>query len=534
MNSTSSQRNTMPARVARLARKELRETLRDRRTIVTLVLMPLLVYPLLSIAFQRFVLTTMPAQSEPAFRIGFANEEDARVFIAHLAEGHRLAERADAASKGRKQAAEPMQLPELGIFVLKNPEEAVERRDVDLGVRLRQHEPVDLSLVSTPSMDVELLFDPKLAPSREALELVERRLSLLNEQYLRLRLEQAHVSKRAHPVEATRVTIDSSGSSISFPLATLVPFVLILTTITGAVYPAIDLTAGERERGTLEMLIAAPIPRMGLLIAKYVAVVTVAMLTALVNCGAMIITVASIGLSTQLFGERGLTAELAIEFCGLLLLFAAFFSAVLLALTSFARSFKEAQAYLVPLMLASTAPGIFTVMNGVRLTPLLAITPLANIVLLARDMFEYNASPFLSFLVLSSTLVYALLAILVAAKLFGSDAVLYGSPGSWSDTFPSLNSQSEHHIVRNSSLDAGRCGACFDVVKQSDCKTRCVYRHADGFCGDNYARALYWRTGIRCTMVVHKNCTRIASGQNFLELLFSRLLVGIITLAVCS
>jgi sodium transport system permease protein len=166
-----------------------------------------------------------------------------------------------------------------------------------------------------------------------------------------------------------------------------------------------------------------------------VAVVSVAMLTAIVNCGAMAITVTSIGLGKQLFGERGLTAELAIEFCGLLLLFAAFFSAVLLALTSFARSFKEAQAYLVPLMLASTAPGIFTMINGVRLTPLLAVAPLANIVLLARDMFEYNASPGLSLLVLGSTLVYALIAIFIAAKLFGSDAVLYGSPGSWSETF---------------------------------------------------------------------------------------------------
>ena len=56
-------------------------------------------------------------------------------------------------------------------------------------------------------------------------------------------------------------------------------------TMTGAVYPAIDLTAGERERGTLEMLIAAPVPRSRLLLAKYVAVVAVAVLTALVNLG---------------------------------------------------------------------------------------------------------------------------------------------------------------------------------------------------------------------------------------------------------
>ena len=57
-----------------------------------------------------------------------------------------------------------------------------------------------------------------------------------------------------------------------FRLATLVPLILILMTITGAVYPAIDLTAGERERGTLESLMAAPVPRLSMLLAKYVAV----------------------------------------------------------------------------------------------------------------------------------------------------------------------------------------------------------------------------------------------------------------------
>lgn len=436
MSSPASQRNTLPARVARLTRKELKETLRDRRTIVTLIVMPLLVYPLLSIAFQRFVLATMPAKAESAFRLGFADETDARAFVEFLLLGDQMAKRADdPRSEIRLRPDRELQIPQTDVFIVENPADAVTSGDVDLGIRIRRVEKIEGPVPAVSAVDAELMYDPDSINSREALERVERRLALVNSRYLELRLEQVGVKGRLSPVEVSRVAIDVPKSPISFPLATLVPFVLILTTITGAVYPAIDLTAGERERGTLEMLIAAPVPRMGLLIAKYVAVVTVAMLTAVVNCGAMMITVYSVGLGKQLFGERGLTFELAIEFCGLLLLFAAFFSAVLLALTSFARSFKEAQAYLVPLMLASTAPGIFTMINGVRLTPLLAVTPLANIVLLARDMFEYNASPGLSLLVLISTLIYALIAIVIAARLFGSDAVLYGSPGSWSETF---------------------------------------------------------------------------------------------------
>ena len=179
----------------------------------------------------------------------------------------------------------------------------------------------------------------------------------------------------------------------SYLLASLVPLILILMTITGAVYPAIDLTAGERERGTLEALMAAPVPRLSLLLAKYIAVLSVAMLTAVVNIVGMTVTVLSTGLAPVLFGEHGLSADsIAIVFL-LLLLFAAFFSAVLLCVTSFARSFKEAQAYLIPLMLVSMAPGFLSVMPGLKLNAWLAVAPLANIVLLARDVLAHEAHP---------------------------------------------------------------------------------------------------------------------------------------------
>ena len=95
------------------------------------------------------------------------------------------------------------------------------------------------------------------------------------------------------------VTVESTQS-----LTALVPLILILMTITGAVYPAIDLTAGERERGTLEILVAAPVPRLGLLFAKYLTVMTVAMLTAVVNLVTMMLTLnfSGLGQSSALQG----------------------------------------------------------------------------------------------------------------------------------------------------------------------------------------------------------------------------------------
>ncbi len=207
-------------------------------------------------------------------------------------------------------------------------------------------------------------------------------------------------------------------------LATIVPLVLVLMTITGAVYPAIDLTAGERERGTMESLMASPVPRFYVLFAKYVAVVIVALLTAIANLLAMFTTLWASRLLPLLTGGSETFPWIAVlQILGLLILFSGFFSAVLLSLTSFAKSFKEAQAYLIPVMLLSLTPGMLSLMPGVSLSGPLAIAPLVNIVLLARDLLSGSVLPAAALAAVISTVAYAAAALAIATKLFGSDAV---------------------------------------------------------------------------------------------------------------
>jgi sodium transport system permease protein len=433
---------TRTPRFLRLMLKELRETLRDRRTIATLILMPLLVYPLLSVAFERFLLSslkTMPGHSDPA--LGFVSDAEAQEFGQLLVRGNAILgpgeeNRVKPATADAKAGSLP-----ISYEIVNDLRQSVLDGRVDVAIKIRRSTAASLTArkKGERAIDCELIYEPQSAVSRDAYHWIERCLSAVNQRSLERQLRDKGVASRVVPVQSSATPIESGGesstASASHSLSALVPLILILMTITGAVYPAIDLTAGERERGTLEMLVASPVPRMQLLLGKYLTVLIVALLTAIVNLAAMMITIASIGMTSLIFGPKGISFEELMEIMALLVLFAAFFSAVLLAVTSFARSFKEAQAYLIPLMLASIAPGMLSMIPGLKLQGALVVTPLVNIVLLARDLLQHNVEPVTALWVVISTGLFALAAIGVAARIFGTDAILYGSHGTWSDLF---------------------------------------------------------------------------------------------------
>ena len=418
----------------RLAVKELREILRDRRTIITLVAMPLLIYPLLGVTLQKLLLSQLAARSRVEYRLAFQSQGDAQLFKQFFARAHGLvADRTPTELTGKNEPLGTSDDPFLDLLI---PQE--DDQSVDVGTLISTGE-ADIGIILGSSgkrqpLQMEILYRSSSPFSREARRFVEERFRALNESYAREELANGSPAKKLpFEIRAESLTTGGKDQNPTFSLATLVPLILILMTVTGAVYPAIDLTAGERERGTLEALVSSPVPRHELLFAKYVAVVSVAVLTAIANLLSMIVTAYASGLEGLLFGAHGLSLRLVISTLALLLVFAAFFSSVILVLTSFARSFKEAQAYLIPVMLVSLAPGVICLLPGIEFSGWLAVIPLANIVLLARDVFDDRVVPIWALATLLSTVLYSAVALAAAARIFGTDAVLYGSDGTWLD-----------------------------------------------------------------------------------------------------
>ncbi len=421
----------------RLVRKELNEVLRDRRTILTLVLMPLLLYPLLGVALRTFLLSNLTQPGQTVYLVAVQPGDEGGSVREYLRLGQLLLQQRKTPSErddGQTAPAPHEQPePELRFEYLEDPEKEVMDGQVDVAIRVRPPGPFRLHPDHNLAVDWEVLYREDSANALEAMRYVEKVCAAANARFLSTRLFWLRIRQRDAPVLPRPIALHDPRPHRPALLPGLVPLILILMTITGAVYPAIDVTAGERERGTLEILAAAPVPRLSILFAKYVAVLTVAMLTALVNLGTMSVTLYLTGVGEVLFGKDVLSPLVFVEVLALLLLFAAFFSAVLLVLTSFARSFKEAQAYLVPLMLLALMPGILSLVPGVRLQGPLAVAPLINIALLTRDLLEGEANPVLAVVVVAATLLYALAALAVAARVFTAEAVLYSQPGGWAD-----------------------------------------------------------------------------------------------------
>ncbi len=401
------------ARQGRLVRKELTEILRDRRTIVTLVLMPILVYPLIGVGFVQFFRAVAPT-TDPQYMIGFDDVGARAVFMQVF----------EAVGPDAKESTAPAgKSPKIDTMVVPSIDQALRDGVIDVGLTLDADRVEGARAEDRPrALMFEATYLSRSASAPATSLWVERLLQRANARLL------DHLLRTSDPPPGPRLSLRrnvlaSPEGDGMITLSSVIPFILILMTITGAVYPAIDLTAGERERGTLEILVAAPVPRLHLLIAKYAAVVFVAILTAFMNLAAMTVTVYVNPLGQTLLGGVGLTPLLLAQLLALLLLFASFFAAVLLTITSFARSFKEAQAYLIPIMLMSLAPGAIGLVPGLALTPGLAVTPLVNIVLLGRDLIDGNVNLAMTVLAITATFVYAMAALGLAARVFGAEAV---------------------------------------------------------------------------------------------------------------
>jgi sodium transport system permease protein len=203
------------------------------------------------------------------------------------------------------------------------------------------------------------------------------------------------------------------------------PIILLLWAMTGAFYPAVDLCAGEKERGTLETLLSSPAERSEIVVGKLLTVMVFSGATALLNMLSMAVTG---WLVISKIPEFGPPPMLAIVWLVIALVpVSAMFSALCLALAAFARSTKEGQYYLMPLLLVTMPLVVLPMAPGVELNLGNSLIPISGLVLLLRSLLEGNYWEAIQFLppVVVVTLGACLVSIRWAVDQFNSESVLF-------------------------------------------------------------------------------------------------------------
>ncbi|HLS28365.1 MAG TPA: ABC transporter permease, partial [Opitutales bacterium] len=265
--------------------------------------------------------------------------------------------------------------------------------------------------------------------SRIAADRLERILRAERAQIVRERLAEEGLSDEIlRPFSVVQANVAPPEKVTGALLGGILPYVLIMICITGAIYPALDLTAGEKERGTMETLLSSPVPRSILVFGKFGVVLTFSLASGFLAVtalgGSFWVALSQLEAPGQL-GELALNPVSIAAFFLLLIPMAALFSALLLVFSLFARNFREAQTYVGPLMIAAILPAAVAVIPGVELTAPLALLPVLNVSLIGRDLLSGIYPWGLIGLILVSSSLYAALALWLAVKLFQKEAVIF-------------------------------------------------------------------------------------------------------------
>ena len=240
--------------------------------------------------------------------------------------------------------------------------------------------------------------------------------------------EQAQVAL-LKPIEIEKVDTANKRENLGEKLGALIPYLLIPLVLAGASYPAIDLGAGEKERGTLETLLLTPVTRTELVMGKFLTVLTSSLATASITVISMGVWMSLISHFVELKALKEAVGNIGVVDLSLILLLliplAAVFSSIVLAISIYARTFKEAQNYMGPLSMLAFMPLIVAMMPNMELTFKTAMIPVTNVALAIKELLKGTVDYSLVGMIFLATLVLAGVLMTFCVHWFKKESVLF-------------------------------------------------------------------------------------------------------------
>ena len=435
--------------------KELRETLRDRRTLLMTVGLPVLLYPLVIVAFTRIAESGEDAIAADKSAVAVWGTLPAPVTAALTAAdtvtlqpwGEAPGEVRAALEEGRltRQDSTGEDSSALRLRRSRGPG----RREIEpdnpvllaarAAVASRKVQAVIVTWADTaPAFErgdaapLTVYYDSVRRESAVALGRVtgaldDARAAIVDERQRARALPPGF----AEALTVTTRNISSAERRSGQLLGSILPYILLTLSVLGGMYAAIDLTAGEKERGTMQTLLCAPITSAEIVLAKFLTVWLLSMLSLVSNLFSLSLTVSRL-MPADMPGVGAANIAMALA---ILVPVTLTTSALFLACASFARDFRDGQTMLTPVYMAVALPAGVVGLPTIELNAWTAFVPIVNVTLLVKALFLREAGAELVFLTLLSACVYAAVAIAGAVHVFHRETVLVGEKTSMRTIF---------------------------------------------------------------------------------------------------
>lgn len=381
-------------------KKEIRENLRDKRSVFNSVLLGPLLFPILFIGLAYFTMNTQQERIEEVLQVPIVGAEHAPNLVIFLQQ------------QGVKIKPAPA-----------NPEALVKSQEEPVIIRI----PAQFAeqWKSGKPATVELIADPSRRESSVPMRRVRGLLNAYGAQIGLLRLRLRGVSPTIQSAIMVKDVDLSTPQSRGMLVMLMLPYVLMITAFTGAMHLAIDSTAGEKERKSLEPLLINPVPRWHVMLGKMLATATFAF-------ASLTLTLLSFKFAFPLMpmGALGVDLTLSARVIGGILLVTApivvLAAALLTSLAALAKSLREAQSYMGLVIIIPMIPSIMFMVNPVSpKTWMMAIPMFSQNLLIGEFVRGESVEPLWMLMSMGSTLLIGLILAAVAATLFNRPKIVF-------------------------------------------------------------------------------------------------------------
>lgn len=384
-----------------IASKEFLETFRDRRTLIKMVIIPILVFPLIFTLVNRLQTSVLEKEQQRRLLTGIVNLDGPNSLLTFLDNN-----------------------PELQLQEMQDPamiEQLVRQDSLQVGIVIQKG--FQQEVEGQKSGKVTVYYSATKITMADRLEDILSAYSagLLDQRIQAMGLEQAFLQ----PVDKQMVNVASSREMIGKLAGGFLPYLFVLFCFMGSMYPAIDLFTGEKERRTLETLLTSPVSRLEIMIGKMMVIVATGLMSALLAILGLFLAVqTTAGMPEMISGvvTSMLSVSFVIMMMAMLLPLTIFFAGIMIPITIYAKTFKEAQSIFTPFTFLVIIPAVIGLMPGIELTAVTAVIPIVNISLTTKEVLAGTIQMPLLLLTIFSLITYAAIAVLFSVRWFGKEA----------------------------------------------------------------------------------------------------------------